>query len=115
MAKGELFNQDEMRRLWSVGGIGIELAGSIVLLAVIGWAVDRWAGTSPWFTLTGAVIGTVGGGYNFLRRAKAMSKASSAPRRRPGPAAPQAQARGPEEFERMLVEEKARPRKDDAQ
>lgn len=109
MAKGELFNQEEMRRLWGVGGMGLELAGSIVILALIGWAVDRWAGTSPIWTLVGAGIGFIGGGYNFIRRARAMSRTNAARHKdeAPRPAA-RAPERGPAEFERMLAEERAR-------
>lgn len=109
MAKGELFNQQEMRRLWGIGGMGLELAGSIVVLGFIGWAVDRWAGTSPVWTLVGAGIGLIGGGYNFLRRARAMSRAAAQPRQdRPRIAGSKGRERGPEEYERLLAEEKAK-------
>ena len=109
MAKGELFNQQEMRRLWGVGGMGLELAGSIVILALIGWAVDRWAGTSPVWTLVGAGVGFIGGGYNFLRRARSMSRTNARPRPSgPGRSAPKPVAKGPDEFERLLAEEQAR-------
>jgi hypothetical protein len=112
MAKGELYNQAEMRRLWGIGGMGLELAGSIVILALIGWAVDRWAGTSPAWTLVGAGIGFIGGGYNFLRRARSMSRANARSRPR-GPLSSPSQpvAKGPDEFERLLAEEKARSKR----
>lgn len=108
MAKGELYNQKEMRRLWGIGGMGLELAGAIVLLGLVGWWIDGKYNTGPWFALTGALIGIVGGGYNFIRRAKSMSRASPAARRGSSSAAPEAPAKGPAEFERYLAEEKAR-------
>jgi hypothetical protein len=113
MAKGELYNQKEMRRLWGIGGMGLELAGAIVLLGLIGWFIDGKYGTGPWFAVTGAVIGIIGGGYNFLRRAKAMSKAGSAQRKWSPPASPKPAPKGPDEFERLLAEEKARRTQDD--
>ncbi len=111
MAKGELYNQKEMRRLWSIGGMGLELAGAIVLLGLLGWWLDRRYGTGPWLALTGAMIGIIGGGYNFIRRARSMSRADASPRKGPPPA-PIQPARGPEEFERYLAEEKARANQD---
>lgn len=110
MAKGELYNQEEMRRLWGIGGMGLELAGAIVLLGLIGWAVDRYFGTSPAWTIVGAAIGLIGGGYNFIRRARAMTRASQSQRTRPN-SAPPPPAQGPAEYERMLDEERARASK----
>lgn len=109
MAKGELFNQEEMRRLWGVGGMGLELAGVIAILALIGWAVDRKFGVSPMWTLVGAGIGFVGGGYNFIRRVRAMSRANARSRPRGASSSPPAPVvKGPDEFERLLAEERAR-------
>ncbi len=113
MAKGELYNQKEMRRLWGIGGMGLELAGAIVLLGLIGWWIDGRYDTGPWFALTGALIGMLGGGYNFIRRARAMSKAGSSAKKWSPPAAPKAEAKGPADFERYLAEEKSRAAKDD--
>ncbi len=108
MAKGELYNQKEMRRLWGIGGMGLELAGAIVLLGLIGWWIDGRYDTGPWFALTGALIGMVGGGYNFIRRARAMSRAGASPRNRPTSVSPEPPAKGPADYERYLAEEQAR-------
>ncbi len=41
-------------------GTGVELAGILTVLVLLGWWLDqRWA-TSPWLILTGAVVGIVG-------------------------------------------------------
>lgn len=43
-------------------------------MTLVGWALDRWLGTSPrWILICGAV-GIIGGGYNFIRAALAMNK-----------------------------------------
>jgi F0F1-type ATP synthase assembly protein I len=41
--------------------------GSIALLGGIGYAVDAWRGTSPWFLVTGLLLGIVVG---FVELAK---------------------------------------------
>lgn len=50
-------------------GIGLELAASVVVLALLGWWVDHHFGTAPWGVLTGALIGLVGGMYSMVRAA----------------------------------------------
>ena len=43
------------------------LIGAILLLGGIGYAVDLWWGTSPWFLLAGLVLGLVVGFYELAR------------------------------------------------
>ena len=43
------------------------LIGAIMLLGGIGYAVDRWRGTSPWFLLAGLVLGLIVGFYELAR------------------------------------------------
>lgn len=43
------------------------LLGAIVLLGGIGYGIDRWAGTSPWFLLIGLLIGIASGFGNLVR------------------------------------------------
>lgn len=64
----------ESTRLWSIAGMGTELAGGIVGMLLLGFLLDWWLGSSPWLTIGGAVLGLVGGGYNFLRRALQASR-----------------------------------------
>jgi hypothetical protein len=42
------------------------LIGAILLLGGVGYGVDRWAGTSPWFLLIGLVAGILFGFYNLV-------------------------------------------------
>ena len=37
--------------------LGLTVAVTLVVLAGLGYLVDRWLGTSPWFTLVGLVLG----------------------------------------------------------
>jgi ATP synthase protein I len=48
-------------------GVGLELAGAVAGLAVLGYWIDRRYGTNPWGILGGVVIGLVGGLYNLVR------------------------------------------------
>lgn len=43
------------------------LIGAIVLLGGIGYAIDSWRGTSPWFLLGGLMLGLVVGFYELAR------------------------------------------------
>ena len=48
-------------------GIGFEFAAALAGFTLIGLWIDRSYGTTPRYTLIGAVLGIVGGGYNFIR------------------------------------------------
>ncbi len=37
--------------------LGLTVAVALVGLAALGYLVDRWLGTSPWFTLVGLLLG----------------------------------------------------------
>jgi F0F1-type ATP synthase assembly protein I len=43
------------------------LIGAIILLGGIGYAVDRWLATPPWFLLTGLLLGLVVGFYELAK------------------------------------------------
>lgn len=47
--------------------VGLELAGAIAGLSLVGYWIDRRFGTSPWGILSGVAIGLVGGLYNLVR------------------------------------------------
>jgi F0F1-type ATP synthase assembly protein I len=49
-------------------GLGMEIAVPIVLCMYVGYRVDRWLETSPWWFLVGAFLGIAVGFYNFFRR-----------------------------------------------
>ena len=43
------------------------LIGAIVLLGGIGYALDEWRGTSPWFLFGGLILGLIVGFYELAR------------------------------------------------
>jgi len=59
--------QDNVRRSGSVAGASYSLIGAIILFGGIGYAVDRWRGTSPWFLLGGLLLGLIVGFYELAK------------------------------------------------
>lgn len=58
-------------------GLGLELAGAVAGLTLLGYWLDgRW-GTAPWLMLAGLAIGLVGGTYNLLRETLAATRSSA--------------------------------------
>jgi F0F1-type ATP synthase assembly protein I len=43
------------------------LIGAIILLGFIGYGLDQWRGTSPWFLLGGLLLGIIVGFYDLAR------------------------------------------------
>jgi F0F1-type ATP synthase assembly protein I len=48
-------------------GASYTLIGAILVLGGIGYAVDRWRGTFPWFLLGGLLLGIVVGMYELAK------------------------------------------------
>jgi ATP synthase protein I len=46
---------------------GITLVGAIVVMLFIGWGVDSFLGSSPWGIVSGIILGSVIGFYQFFR------------------------------------------------
>lgn len=67
LARSLRFLQENLRRSGPAVTAGYVLMGSIALLGGIGYAVDAWRGTSPWFLVTGLLLGIVVG---FVELAK---------------------------------------------
>ena len=55
-------------------GVGLELAGAVAGLALLGYWIDGRYGTAPWGMLVGVVIGIVGGLYNLVRESLAAAR-----------------------------------------
>jgi F0F1-type ATP synthase assembly protein I len=53
--------------------MGMELAGAIIGFTLVGFWVDYHFQSRPVGTLIGAGLGTIGGMYNLIREALAMS------------------------------------------
>ena len=67
LARSLKFLQENVRRAGPAASAGYTLMGALGLLGGIGYAIDRWWGTSPWFLLSGLLLGLVVG---FLELAK---------------------------------------------
>ena len=59
--------QDNVTRAGPVAAASYTLIGAILLLGGIGYALDRWRGTSPWFLLGGLLLGLVVGFYELAK------------------------------------------------
>ena len=59
--------QDNVTRSGSVIAASYTLVGAILLLGGIGYAVDRWRDTSPWFLLGGLTLGIIIGFYELVK------------------------------------------------
>ena len=57
----------EEPNLWALTGKGLELAAAVGVFALLGWWVDKWLGTPPWFFLALAGVGLIGGLYNLWK------------------------------------------------
>lgn len=59
--------QDNVRRSGAAASASYSLIGALVLLGGLGYAVDSWRGTSPWFLLGGLILGLVVGFYELAK------------------------------------------------
>ena len=48
-------------------GASYTLIGAIMLLGGIGYGIDRWRGTSPWFLVGGLLLGIVVGMWELAK------------------------------------------------
>ena len=47
--------------------VSYTLIGAIILLGGIGYAIDQWRGTSPWFLFGGLILGLIVGFYELAK------------------------------------------------
>ena len=59
--------QDNVTRAGPAMAASYTLIGAIIGLGALGYMVDRWRGTSPWFLLAGLVLGVVIGFYELVK------------------------------------------------
>ena len=59
--------QDNVTRSGPVASASYTLIGAIILLGGIGYAIDRWRGTTPWFLLGGLFLGLIVGFYELAK------------------------------------------------
>jgi F0F1-type ATP synthase assembly protein I len=59
--------QENVSGAGNVAAASYTLIGSIILLGGLGYLVDSWRGTSPWFLLTGLILGMVVGFWELIK------------------------------------------------
>ncbi|PHQ79878.1 MAG: hypothetical protein COB69_07070 [Phycisphaera sp.] len=67
-------NANMKTRLVSVSAIGTEFAIVVVGGGLLGWVIDKVAGTEPWGILIGFGFGLVYGFIRFVKEAQALNK-----------------------------------------
>lgn len=61
----------------ALAGLGFELLAAIVGFSFVGYWIDRHYETGPWGLIICALLGIVGGLYNFIRVATRVTRESS--------------------------------------
>ena len=67
LARSLRYMQENLRRAGPAASAGYTLIGAILLLGGGGYALDAWRGTSPWFLLSGLLLGIIVGFYELAR------------------------------------------------
>ena len=85
---------EERSYLMRVSGMGMEFAGSIIGMVFLGWLIDQWAETGRTWTIILGIVGIIGGGNNFIRKARQYMKEQEAKYKasHPRPAPPETPA-----------------------
>ena len=64
------------RSLGMLATVGMTFVVATAGATLAGYFVDRWLGSSPWFTLIGLAIGIAAGFRELFRAVKAMERQS---------------------------------------
>ena len=69
-------NEKEKRGLFMASAfrLGTELVAAVVVGTIIGFILDNWFGTKPWFIIIFFFIGVIAGIMNVIRVANNMQK-----------------------------------------
>jgi F0F1-type ATP synthase assembly protein I len=67
LARSLRYMQENLRRAGPAASAGYTLIGAILLLGGGGYALDAWRGTSPWFLLSGLLVGIIVGFYELAK------------------------------------------------
>ena len=67
LARSLRYMQESLRRSGPAAAAGYTLIGAIILLGGIGYAIDAWRDTSPWFLLAGLLLGLVVGFFELAK------------------------------------------------
>jgi len=67
LARSLRYLQENLRTSGPAVVAGYTLIAAIVLLGGIGYALDNWRGTSPWFLVSGLLLGIVVGFFELAK------------------------------------------------
>lgn len=67
LARSLKFLQENIRRSGPAAVASYTLIGAILVFGVIGAALDRWLGTTPWLLFSGLMLGIVIGFYELAK------------------------------------------------
>lgn len=60
-------DENENRKTGYAYAAGITLFAAVVAFCALGWLVDKWFGTQPWFLIGGLILGSAAGLFEFIR------------------------------------------------
>ena len=66
-------DEEVTRKSGLIYAAAFSLVFSVGSLLGVGWVIDRWLGTDPWFAVAGIVLGAVIGLYQFIRLVSKVS------------------------------------------
>jgi ATP synthase protein I len=64
---GERDNGEINRKSGIAYAAAISLFVSVAVFSGLGWIIDRWLDTAPWFLVGGLVLGAIAGFTQFIR------------------------------------------------
>ncbi len=56
--------------------LSTEIVSGIVVGSIMGWSLDKWLGSQPWFFLVFFILGIAAGIINVIKTAKNMNNVS---------------------------------------
>ncbi|HJQ34192.1 MAG TPA: AtpZ/AtpI family protein [Pyrinomonadaceae bacterium] len=71
--EGQNSEQETTRRSGVAYAAGLSIFFAVLSFMGVGWALDRWLGTS-WLMVAGIVLGAVVGFYQFIRIISQLNK-----------------------------------------
>lgn len=71
--KSEDDQQEINRKSGLAYAAALSLFAAVVAGLIIGWLLDRWLGTRPWLLVTGIVLGSAAGFYEFIRSSSKLT------------------------------------------
>jgi len=60
-------DQETNRKSGLAYAAALTLFATVAAFSGLGWMVDRWLDTKPWFLAAGVVLGSIAGLYQFVR------------------------------------------------